>query len=126
MNIIRSHEREYIPASHENPDAPGVLKKVLLRRDELIQGGVQMINWALLPRGNAFQPHYHEDMEEIFIIIKGTARITIDNEEEMLSAGDTVVIPVRSVHVMEAAGEDDVEYIALGISQGKGGKTVVV
>ncbi len=126
MNTVRFHDRPYVPASHEHPDAPGVWKKVLVQRGDLIDGRVQMINWALLPAGAAFQPHYHEDMQEVFIILNGSVSITVGGETTILGAGDTVVIPVGSVHVMRNCGDVDVCYIALGITREGKGRTVVV
>ena len=39
MWVIRSMESELVPASHENADSPGVLKRVLLRKDDLKDAG---------------------------------------------------------------------------------------
>jgi mannose-6-phosphate isomerase-like protein (cupin superfamily) len=125
MKIIRSGQSQFIPASHENPKSPGVLKKVLLQQDDLVDGKVQIINWAFLPVAKSFRAHYHEDMEEIFIILKGMAMISIDKEEAVLEKEDVVVVPIGKVHEMRNIGEEEVEYIVVGISEGKGGKTVV-
>ncbi len=126
MKIIRLKELEFIPAGHEDPQSPGVLKKILLKKSDLLPGHVQMVNWAKLGVGNSFRPHYHQDMEEIFIILKGRARIRIQEEEEELRKEELVVIPMGQAHVMKNAGDEEVEYIVIGISQGKGGKTVVI
>ena len=126
MRIIRSVELEFIPASHEDAASPGVFKKVMLRKDDFLDGRVEMINWALLPTGKSFAPHYHEDMQEVFIIIQGKAEITVDEEAEHIDQGDAVVIPAGSVHKMKNIGAEHVEYVVVGISAGTGGKTVVV
>lgn len=131
MLIIRSNELKFVPASHEDPNFPGSLKKVLLTKDLLTAGRVQMINWSLLPAGKSFRSHFHEDMEEVFIIITGNAKIEVkkdnlEKEADLLYPGDAVLIPAMSVHKMWALGEQDLEYIALGISAGVGGKTVLV
>jgi len=39
--------------------------------------------------------------------------------------GEADVTPPREVHEMKNTGEEDLEYFALGISRGKGGKTVL-
>ena len=80
MKIIRGNDKSFIPASHENPLAPGVWKKVLFQRDELQPGTVQMVNWARLPAGSSFSAHYHEDMQEIFIIVAGEAEMVVADE----------------------------------------------
>ena len=126
MHIIRGNDIDYIPASHERPDEPGVLKKVLVQAADLIDGRVQMINWALLPAGNSFQAHYHEDMQEIFILVQGSTQISIEDESAELNTGDAVFVPVAAVHTMHNSHAEDAAYIAIGITQGQGGKTVVV
>jgi mannose-6-phosphate isomerase-like protein (cupin superfamily) len=126
MHIIRGNDIDYIPASHERPDEPGVLKKVLVQAADLIDGKVQMINWALLPAGKSFQAHYHEDMQEIFILVQGRTQIDIKDESAELNTGDAVFIPVSAVHTMHNPYVEDAAYIAIGITLGRGGKTVVV
>lgn len=115
MKIVRFDSTNFIPASHEDPTDPSVVKKVLLKREELAGGRVQMINWAKLGVGKTFRPHSHQDLQEIFIIVKGTAGMTIDHESETMHAGDCVVIPPRSLHEMTNIGRDEVEYIVVGI-----------
>lgn len=126
VKIIRCDSLDYIPASHEDPADPGVWKKMLLGRQDFIKGDIQMVNWAKLPAGRSFRLHYHEDMQEVFVIMKGTASITVDAESDRLEPGDAVVIPAGAAHMMEACGAQDVEYIALGISAGGHGATIVI
>jgi mannose-6-phosphate isomerase-like protein (cupin superfamily) len=116
----------FIPASHEDQVSPGVLKKVLFKKDDLMKGRVQMINWACLPPGKSFAKHYHEDMEEIFIIVRGHAQMMIHKDRANLGTGDAVVVPVGQVHEMRNEGAEAVEYVVVGISRGENGKTIVV
>ncbi|HSR11220.1 MAG TPA: cupin domain-containing protein [Thermodesulfobacteriota bacterium] len=126
MRIVRLKDLEWVPASHEDLQAAGVLKKVMLKKDDLIDGRLQMINWCKLRVGRGFQPHYHEDMEEMFILLKGSVRMRVREEEADLHPGELVVVPIFFVHEMINTGSEEAEYLAIGISQGKGGKTVVV
>ncbi|MEN6407610.1 MAG: cupin domain-containing protein [Thermoguttaceae bacterium] len=126
MKIVSFADRPFTPAGHENPLCPGVLKKVLLEKTDLQPGRVQMINWADLGVGKRFARHYHEDMQEIFILVRGEAEITIDAETAPLRRGDAVVIDPRQVHQMRNVGQEPVEYLALGITRETGGKTVVL
>ena len=103
-----------------------MLKKVLLEKADLQPGRVQMVNWASLGVGKRFARHYHEDMQEIFILVSGEAKITVGREAAILRRGDTVVIDAREIHEMENAGSETVEYLAIGITTEAGGKTVVV
>jgi mannose-6-phosphate isomerase-like protein (cupin superfamily) len=126
MKLILSADRPFIPASHENPLSPGVWKRVLLQKADLHAGAVQMVNWARLPPGKSFAPHYHEDMQEVFVIIQGVARITVAADTSVLHRGDAILIDPREIHQMWNDGAEDVEYLAMGISAGRGGRTIVV
>ncbi len=126
MKIIRLHNVPRVPASHEDSADPGVLKQVLFRRDDLASGRIQMINWSTLLPGKSFRPHYHEAMDEVFIILDGEVEITIGDETQRLGKGDAVVVPENAVHSMRNLTDREVPYIALGIARREGGKTVVV
>lgn len=125
IKIVKNSKLLYIPASHEDLNDPGVWKKVLFRKDELAGGKIEMINWAKLPAGKTFKAHYHEDMDEVFIILNGKTKIYIGQEESDLEKGDAVLIPKGSVHKMSNTCGEDVEYIAIGISLGQSGQTIV-
>ena len=126
MRVIPSASLSFVPAGHENPLSPGVLKKVLLNKADLQPGRIQMVNWASLGVGNRFARHYHEDMQEIFILVQGEAEITVGTETAILRRGDAVVIDPREVHQMRHSAAEVVEYLAIGISSETGGKTVVL
>lgn len=126
MKIIKGKDLKFVPASHEDPQNPGVLKKILLFKDDLIEGRIQMVNWSSVPVGKSFRNHYHEDMSEVFILVSSKARMVVDGEEVELEKGDCVVVPILGKHKMTNIGRSEVLYIVVGISQGKNGKTVVV
>src|SRR3712207_56838 len=107
MTIIRSKDLTYIPASHEDQQDPQVWKKILFKKDELVDGRIQMINWSKLPPGKTFKAHYHEDMDEVFIILNGKTKIKIDNEEAELEQGDAVITPMKKIHQMANICNED-------------------
>ena len=65
-------------------------------------------------------------MQEIFIIVEGTAEMVVANQAVPLERGDTIAIDAREVHRMSNRGTRDVEYVVLGITGDQGGRTVVV
>ena len=85
-----------------------------------------MLNWSRLPQGSAFRPHYHEDMQEVFVMLGGPVTMVVDDQRVTLMAGDAIVIDPREVHEMQNESEEDVDYIVFGITTDQGGKTVVV
>ncbi len=126
MKIVRFNDLDFIPASHENPNDPGALKKVLLKREDLPPGRIQMINWSKIPVGKKFAPHYHESMIEVFIIISGKAKVKIGSEETVLEKGDMAVAMEKDIHTFENISDVDVDYFAMGIATSEGGKSVNV
>lgn len=126
MKLTRREDVPKVPAGHEDPRDPGVWKRVLVRHSELRPGRVQMINWATLPARRSFAPHYHEDMQEVFIMLCGTAQITVDDVTVTLQAGDTITIDPGEVHTMTNPGADEVDYLAIGMVGSAHGKTVLV
>lgn len=124
MKIVRFKDLKFIPASHEDPKDPGALKKILLKRDDLPSGRIQMINWAKIPVGKTFKPHYHEKMIEVFIIMNGKVKVKIDSDEAILGKGDMVLAKEGQVHTFQNISDKDVDYFAMGIVTSEGGKTV--
>ena len=126
MQVVRGSELNFEAASHEDPNKPGVLKKVLATKHNLICGQVQMVNWAKLPVGSSFQPHYHEDMQEVFIMMNGRVEMLVNDTSATLERGDAILIEPREVHQMTNLCEEEVHYVVFGISTEQNGKTVVV
>ena len=126
MHVIRGNEIEFEAASHEDPKNPGVIKRVLARNKDLIKGQVQMVNWARLPKGKSFQPHYHEDMQEVFILMGGPVAMFVNGHSVELNQGDAILVDPGEIHRMTNLSKTDVDYIVFGISTGEGGETVVV
>lgn len=127
MKKISINKLKFIPASHEDPESPGALKKILYTFKDFSDGGrLQMINWACLPKDSKFIPHYHDDMDEVFIIISGKAKIKVGDREDILERGDAVFIPMKTVHQMQNLEENNLEYIVIGVSRGKSGQTHVI
>ncbi len=125
MRSVKINELSFIPASHENALDPEVWKKVLVSHKDNLAGKIMMVNWSKLPKGRAFRRHYHEDMEEIFILIKGKAlMIAGDQQLELLDPGDTLIVPSHVVHTMKNIGARDVYYIVIGVARGDSGKTI--
>lgn len=125
MKLVKSKDLEFVPASHEDQQKPGVVKKVLFTKADLFLGQAQMINWAILPVGEKFRRHFHEDMQEAFIVVGGKAQMEVEGAVVELTQGDALLIPPRAAHQMKNIGKEECAYIVIGISLGQNGKTVL-
>jgi len=126
VKYVNTQTLPLIAASHEDPQNPGVRKRVMATRDDFQAGHVQMLNWAVLPIGSAFQRHYHEDMQEVFVLVRGSAEMRCGANTISMKPGDAVFVDALEHHSMQNTGEIDVEYIVFGISAGRGGQTRMV
>jgi mannose-6-phosphate isomerase-like protein (cupin superfamily) len=75
-------------------------------------GGEDLVrfNWRSLA-GGAITEHLHPHQEERFIISAGEARFTLDGEERLVGAGETLVVPAGVRHSEVNAGSVEVEGI---------------
>ena len=67
--------------------------------------GVEIIRGGLFPW--AFRPHYH-DGQEVVRLLAGRAKLRLPGAVRDLAAGDTIVVPAKTVHRFEPI--DDVGW----------------
>lgn len=75
---------------------------------------ITYVSLAKLQPGLAYEPHSHADHEELYYIIRGQGKITVDGEEQRIRDGDLVYIPEKSIHEITNDGEETIEFLAFG------------
>lgn len=65
----------------------------------------QSLAEARLPAGCSTQRHYHKESEEFYYVLRGSGRMEIDGEVEMVGPGDAVLIPAGAWHEIRAEEE---------------------
>lgn len=85
-----------------------------------------MITWAKTPAGKSFQAHYHEKMTEVFIILNGTITVVVGGKHLEAEAGDLIIADAKEIHQFVNNSSEDINYIAMGVVIGEGGKTIIV
>lgn len=117
MIKVNQADLKWEPAVHEDPDDPGVWKKVIVKHDEVDPlSKLMMINLSKVPVGRSHVSHSHQTMEEIFYFTNGEGEIIIDGEEIKVKTGDRVIIPCKSMHSVRNTGTIELEYIGLGVA----------
>lgn len=66
-----------------------------------------------VPPGKLSPKHYHKIFEESYYILKGKARVTIDDREVFLSPGQTLLIMPGEVHQLFNDGPDTLELLVV-------------
>jgi mannose-6-phosphate isomerase len=64
-------------------------------------------------QGKRLSYQRHSCRDEHWMIVQGTARVTLDDAERVLRCGDTVDIPVGSSHRIENTGPDTLVFIEI-------------
>ncbi len=75
---------------------------------------VTYVSLAWLQPGQSYEPHKHEDHEEIYYIIRGRGRIRVGNEYREFRDGDAIYIPEGEVHEIINDSDEMVEFLAFG------------
>ncbi len=58
----------------------------------------------VLPAGAAVGRHHHLQTEEVYYLLEGRGRMTVNDETREVSAGDAVFIPRGATHTLENTG----------------------
>ncbi len=75
---------------------------------------VTYVSLAKLQPSLSYEPHKHQDHEEIYYIINGNGHIKIGNETSRFRDGDVIYIPEKTMHSITNDGEEMVEFLAFG------------
>ncbi len=70
-----------------------------------LEGQGYHVSRYLYPPGTYFPDHKH-DVDKIDAVLSGRFRIRMQNQEVILEAGDSVVIPRGVVHSAEVLGDE--------------------
>ena len=78
---------------------------------ELHHTDVQSLAEATLEPDEATQRHYHARTEEIYFVLKGSGRMEVDGETQMVRPGDAVLIPAGAWHSLENNGTSELRIL---------------
>lgn len=92
-------------------DIPGEEKlheKILFDRDKTETIALGRVT---VEPGQCTQVGFHDDEEEIYVILKGRALLTVGNEQQTVGPGDTAYVPRNTSHQMACVSEEPLEYL---------------
>lgn len=75
---------------------------------------ITYVSLAKLQPSLSYEPHEHQDHEEIYYIVNGTGSIKIGDETSRFRDGDVIYIPEKTMHSITNDGEEMVEFLAFG------------
>jgi mannose-6-phosphate isomerase-like protein (cupin superfamily) len=75
--------------------------------------GLHSLAVIVMPPGCSSQRHYHEEGEETYYILVGSARMVINDHEFMLIPGQACLIQPNECHQVTNNGKENLEFIAV-------------
>jgi mannose-6-phosphate isomerase-like protein (cupin superfamily) len=70
--------------------------------------------------------HFHRAHTEHVFVLEGTATMRLGDEERTIKAGDTVIIPVGTVHAVRVTGDAPLRVISVQAPRFDGSDRVMV
>jgi mannose-6-phosphate isomerase-like protein (cupin superfamily) len=64
-----------------------------------------------MEQGGKADPHFHDDIEQIMYILEGEMHARIGDDEAVLNAGNTVIIPKKVMHEIWNAGNEKLKFV---------------
>lgn len=76
---------------------------------------IDFIDRVVIPPGSSVGYHRHGDNEEMYIVLGGNARMTIDGEQRRVSTGDMILNPAGGAHGLVNDSERDIDLLVLQV-----------
>jgi mannose-6-phosphate isomerase-like protein (cupin superfamily) len=101
MKMLKEHEVK-------GDELPPPYARVLKHLAEPWTLGTKRISFVLskVKVGGRSNPHSHGVSEEVFYVISGRGKITVDGEEAEIEPGSCIYIPVGEVHQLINTGDE--------------------
>lgn len=111
--VARKSDAQRVKEAVSVLKARGATQAVQLPRDyrpwgwyeSLVIGGRFQVKRIVVKPGAALSLQSHHHRSEHWIVVEGTARVTVDNEVKLLTENQSVYIPLGAVHRMENPGK---------------------
>ena len=98
---------EHVPAFRTKDGSE--IRELLAHRNSIIRN--QSLAEARLPVGAATIAHRHRRTEEIYYILEGQARMTIDRQHRDVTVGDAIAIPPGAMHSIRNTGSQTLRFL---------------
>jgi mannose-6-phosphate isomerase-like protein (cupin superfamily) len=104
MDVIN---RDYVNAFTTKDTS--TIREILAPRNSSLER--QSLAEATLAPGAKTQAHLHPQTEEIYYILSGTGCMAIEGEQQQVSVGDGIPIPVGRRHQILNTGTEDLVFL---------------
>ena len=109
MPVVRNDEAKEIPWR------PGYRNFLLAGQ---AQGVAVSSSLAVLEQGAGAPLHFHEEVDEVIVVIEGTLDVRIGDERVLVGKDQTISVPARTPHAFTVVSPEGARFIAFLPRQG--------
>ena len=109
MPVVRNDE------AREIPWRPGYRNFLLAGQ---AQGVAVSSSLAVLEQGAGAPLHFHEEVDEVIVVIDGTLDVRIGDERLLVGKDQTISVPARTPHAFTVVSPEGARFIAFLPKQG--------
>ena len=93
--------------------------------DSIDNGERYQVKRITVKPGQKLSVQMHHHRAEHWIVVKGTARVTLDGQERLLTENESIYLPVGAVHALENPGRIPLELIEVQVGSYLGEDDIV-
>jgi quercetin dioxygenase-like cupin family protein len=97
----------------------GLVKHVRLYADADFQTPLRFVIYSELPPGASIGYHTHADNEEVYVVLEGTGRMTINGETTIVKTGDVILNKFGWSHGLENNSPQPLKILVFEVDQSK-------
>ena len=90
-------------------------RQVLVKPEHVSSQFMEAVTKGFLKSGSIFDWHFHQDTDEIFIVLKGEGKYYCEEEVTDYKVGDVMITPANLKHKIKALGTEESEYYFIRI-----------
>jgi mannose-6-phosphate isomerase-like protein (cupin superfamily) len=91
-------------------EVDGLVSHILLEEGDA-PGGELSVTWVDVEPGSEQKPHSHGP-QQVYVIIRGTGRMKVGDDERDVGVGHMVFIPPSTEHGIVNTGDDVLTYVS--------------
>ena len=107
MDSKNISEIEFTNSSH-----PGQVKKVVFRGSEMTSA-VTQVAYAELLEGEIIEEHFHDSMEEVFLVLEGNCEFYLNGVPQLLIKDSVIKIAPKIKHKLKALSDTKLYYFGV-------------
>ena len=108
MKFVKSTEKKWL-------ERRGYSKKILLTEEDLKSKG-NIVQIVKNKPHTEIKPHYHNDMTEIYHVLKGNAIVFCGDTKVRAQSGDTLLCEPGEVHGLDNDTDNDFLFVVFKIN----------